>query len=90
MSDDIFDFGFTAVSESELQDHTEAEKLRSELASEGGRADRLYEAITPLLDNLKKNPENEYILWPNRLEKEFKFSSFLEELKTLKFPFEIK
>jgi hypothetical protein len=80
MSDDIFDFGFTAVSESELQDHTEAEKLRSELASEGGRADRLYEAITPLLDNLKKNPENEYILWPNRLEKVLEFEKRLRAI----------
>ena len=29
----------------------------------------LYNAILPLLSNLKKNPEKEYILWPNRTEK---------------------
>jgi len=29
----------------------------------------LYNAITPLLNNLKANPEKEYILWPNRTEK---------------------
>ena len=29
----------------------------------------LYNAILPLLSNLKQNPEKEYILWPNRLEK---------------------
>ena len=58
MSDDLlkFDFGFTAVDESEL------EELEDKL-------NKLYNAILPLLTNLKKNPEKEYILWPNRTEK---------------------
>jgi len=29
----------------------------------------LYNAILPLLSNLKANPEKDYIYWPNRTEK---------------------
>jgi hypothetical protein len=29
----------------------------------------LFNAITPLLNNLKANPEKEYIKWPNRVDK---------------------
>ena len=42
------------------------------------KIDRLYNAITPLLNNLKKNPEKDYILWPNRLEKVEQFESMLQ------------
>ena len=41
------------------------------------RLDRLYNAITPLLNNLKANPEKEYILWPNRVEKVEQFETLL-------------
>jgi hypothetical protein len=34
-------------------------------------------AILPLLNNLKSNPEKEYILWPNRLTKVEEFESQL-------------
>ena len=33
------------------------------------KLDKLYNAITPLLNNLKANPEKEYIKWPNRVDK---------------------
>ena len=73
MSDDIFDFGFTVVDESEL----EAVKKTQDTANDAeqlatttqDKLDKLYNAITPLLNNLKKNPEKEYILWPNRVDK---------------------
>jgi hypothetical protein len=73
MSDDIFDFGFTAVDEDELQAVQSVRQEASE-ASETADAvqaklDKLYNAVTPLLTNLKKNPEKEYIYWPNRKEK---------------------
>ena len=38
------------------------------------------EAITPLLNNLKKNPEKEYILWPNRIEKVEAFEDHLYKI----------
>ena len=70
---DKFDFGFTAVDENELE---AVQKTSSKLESTSTKAseledklNNLYNAILPLLSNLKKNPEKEYILWPNRTEK---------------------
>ena len=68
-----FDFGFTAVDENELE---AVQKTSSKLEATGNKAseledklNKLYNSILPLLTNLKKNPEKEYILWPNRTEK---------------------
>ena len=71
---DIFDFGFTAVDEEELE---VVQKTTTTATSTQDKLDRLYNAITPLLNNLKKNPEKEYILWPNRLNKVEEFESHL-------------
>ena len=84
MSDDIFDFGFTAVDESEL----EAVKKTQDTANDAehlatttqDKLDKLYNAITPLLNNLKKNPEKEYILWPDRLAKVEAFEDSLQAI----------
>lgn len=70
---DIFDFGFTAVNEDELQS-VQAATVAAATSTETAvitqeRLDKLYNSILPLLTNLKKNPEKEYILWPNRVEK---------------------
>lgn len=82
--DDIFDFGFTAVDEDELQAVQQTAALASDaeqLASTTQeRLDRLYNAIVPLLNNLKKNPEKEYILWPNRLAKVEAFETQLQSI----------
>ena len=75
MADDLlkFDFGFTAVDESELEAVQEVSKKASSTEAEvkalENKINNLYNAILPLLTNLKKNPEKEYILWPNRTEK---------------------
>lgn len=75
MADDLlkFDFGFTAVDESELeavqQITTKASSTEAEVKVLEDKLNNLYNAILPLLSNLKKNPEKEYILWPNRTEK---------------------
>lgn len=74
MVDDIFDFGFTAVTEDELETVQVTQK-KAESTDE--RLNSLYNAIVPLLNNLKKNPEKEYILWPNRLEKIEEFEARL-------------
>ena len=91
MSDDIFDFGFTVVDESEL----EAVKKTQDTANDAeqlainrletikgvqAKLDKLYNAITPLLNNLKKNPEKEYILWPNRVDKVEQFEDVLRKI----------
>ena len=71
---EIFDFGFTAVDEEELE---VVQKTTTTATSTQDKLDRLYNAVTPLLNNLKKNPEKEYILWPNRLNKVEEFESHL-------------
>ena len=70
---DQFDFGFTAVDENELE---AVQKLSSEASTVAASAEqneeklnKLYNAILPLLSNLKANPEKDYIYWPNRTEK---------------------
>ena len=84
MSDDIFDFGFTAVDEEELEAVQAAKQQASAVESTAtatqDKIDRLYNAITPLLNNLKKNPEKEYILWPDRLAKVEAFETHLQSI----------
>ena len=75
MSDNLldFDFGFTAVDENELEAvqkaTTKVESTSSKAEDLEEKLNKLYNAILPLLTNLKKNPDKEYILWPNRTEK---------------------
>ena len=84
MSDDIFDFGFTTVDETELeavQKATETAASASSTAEEmQAKIDKLYNAIIPLLNNLKANPEKEYIYWPNRIDKVEQFETHLYDI----------
>jgi hypothetical protein len=84
MSDDLFDFGFTIVDENELevvqQATQQVETVSSNVQSTQERLDRLYNAIQPLLNNLKQNPEKEYILWPNRLDKIEQFETHIQNI----------
>tara|TARA_B100000131_G_scaffold291803_1_gene305664 strand:- start:2228 stop:2491 length:264 start_codon:yes stop_codon:yes gene_type:complete len=84
MSDDIFDFGFTAVDENELEAVQKATTAATQIADTAtttqDRLDKLYNAMTPLLNNLKKNPEKEYILWPDRLAKVEAFEDHLQKI----------
>ena len=81
---DLFDFGFTAVDETELNSYQQAEAkvedAEEEALAASEKIDKLYNAIQPLLNNLKANPEKEYILWPKRLEKVEQFEKFLYEI----------
>jgi hypothetical protein len=82
--DDIFDFGFTAVDEAELEAVQQATASASQTAQTAeelqAKIDKLYNSIVPLLTNLKKNPEKEYILWPNRLAKVEEFETYLQKI----------
>lgn len=83
---DFFDFGFTAVDEEDLQTvqavTSAAKAVEQEAKDVQDRLDRLYNAITPLLNNLKKNPEKEYILWPDRLRKVEQFEDYIQQIYT--------
>lgn len=76
-----FDFGFTAVDENELEAvqkvTTEASDASASLQETEEKLNKLYNSILPLLTNLKKNPEKEYILWPNRVEKIEQFEDLI-------------
>ena len=79
MSLDDFDFGFSIVDENELEAVTKVESKLQETSSSvqaataevktiQAKMDKMYNAVIPLLNNLQKNPEKEYIYWPNRKE----------------------
>lgn len=72
------DFGFSLVSEAELKAHEEMLKKKVEEQSKvvakatteaQTKLEALRDMIMPLLNNLAKGPDKEYILWPNRAEK---------------------
>lgn len=79
-----FDFGFTAVDEDELE-AVQAVTQKAEASSQTvnqleDKIDKLYNAIIPLLTNLKKSPEKGYIYWPNRTSKIEQFETVLQKI----------
>ena len=84
MADDIFDFGFTVVNEDELEVAQKATKpataATATAKSTDDKLNKLYNAMIPLLTNLKANPEKDYILWPKRLEKVEAFEDMLQKI----------
>lgn len=84
MSNEIFDFGFTTVDENELEAIQQAQEQVSNVTEESSKAkeklDKLYNAFIPLLNNLKQNPQKEYIYWPNRLDKIEQFESHIQSI----------
>jgi phage terminase Nu1 subunit (DNA packaging protein) len=79
-----FDFGFSTVSADEIPNEklgTEVEQLQAELAEAKAKTTAVINAVMPLLNNLAKNPENEYILWPNRVAKIDEFKKKLISLQ---------
>jgi len=73
MDDINFDFGFTAVDEDELETVQVLAQKSQETSQTAqqmeDKLNKLYNAVLPLLSNLKKNPEKDYIYWPHRTEK---------------------
>lgn len=82
MSNDIFDFGFTAVDENELEVTKQVDVAYKQVQEQEDKLNRLYNAILPLLANLKKNPEKEYIKWPNRVKKVEEFEALIAKIIT--------
>ena len=86
MSDNLldFDFGFTAVDENELEAvqkaTTKVESTSSKAEDLEEKLNKIYNAILPLLSNLKKKPEKEYIRWPNRTEKIEEFEDHISAI----------
>ena len=86
MSNVDFDFGFTAVTEEELDVVIEAKETAvmktAGLDKTQEKCATLYNMIKPLLNNLAKNPEKDYIHWPGKLrsKKIEEFSDKLDEV----------
>lgn len=84
-----FDFGFSAVSEDELkayerelsqqvvQKDSELEQLSKTYEE---KLNTLYGMVMPLLKNLAKDPDKEYILWPDRHKKVTEFIKQVEKV----------
>lgn len=77
---DFFDFGFTAVDENELEAVQQAQKVAVEAEGNADKLNQLYNAILPLLSNLKANPDKDYIYWPNRVEKVEQFEDYIRKI----------
>jgi len=79
-----FDFGFTAVDADELEVVREAKQVAETTSataeSNAAKAQLIYDAVVPLLNNLKANPEKDYIYWPNRYEKLDAFADKLHQI----------
>jgi|TARA_R110000822_G_scaffold247061_1_gene375123 hypothetical protein len=75
-----FDFGFTLVDEADLDVSKELASATATSTSAQDKLDTLYNAITPLLNNLKANPEREYIKWPNRVDKVEAFETHIQKI----------
>ena len=84
-----FDFGFTAVSEDELKTierELEAKvadrdtQLKQVAASYEEKLKTLYKMVMPLLNNLAKDAEKDYIYWPGRQKKMQEFIKQVESL----------
>lgn len=76
-----FDFGFTAVTEDELtavRQNAELAQVATAAAQDATKkAETMYKMIVPLLDNLAKDPQKDYIYWPNRQDKIKQFKAQL-------------
>ncbi len=83
------DFGFSAVSEDELK--ANENKLKEHLSIKSSelqnvsntyeqKLEALYKQIMPLLINLQKNPDKEYVFWPHRAEKIKEFIKKIDDI----------
>lgn len=71
--DTDFDFGMDFADD--LQEVVADQSIKTNIAE--AKAQKMYDMIMPLLNNLKKNPEKPNIVWPDR---EKKIDLFIEKL----------
>ncbi len=86
-----FDFGFSVVDADEL-DVVQSVRQEVQQASDSSaewqdqadewksKANAIYDAVIPLLNNLQSNEEKEYIYWPNRTVKIDQFKLKLQQV----------
>jgi hypothetical protein len=78
------DFGFTHVDESDLPSTKAIAAARDEVVKtrieQSNKLEDVMDEIKKFLDNLKLNPEKEFIKWPNRVDAINKFWAKLNNL----------
>jgi len=79
-----FDFGFTAMDETELDAvqtvTAQVEASAGEVEKLQSKVTQLRNAIEPLLKNLEMNPDKAYIHWPDRTVKVKAFRAHLDKI----------
>lgn len=82
MTEEMNDFGFIAVTEDEVNsvETEKSEALQEQLNLLDKRLNAMYDAVLPLLDNLRKNPDADYIYWPDRVPKVDEFQQKLSDI----------
>jgi|TARA_R110000796_G_scaffold3035_2_gene11545 hypothetical protein len=86
-----FDFGFSVVDEQELEavqkvqtaaaaSDSSSKEWQAQADEWKSKAEAMYAAFMPLLDNLASNEDKEYIYWPNRSLKIDQFKLKLQQL----------
>jgi len=60
------DFGFTAATEEELAEPLVSDARAATVEELKAKLLEVEKLVMPLLVNLMKNPEKEYLKWPNR------------------------
>lgn len=84
--EDIFDFGFTVVGADELDEVKDTQEEYGSLNKTlQERLTLMHDAIQPLLNNLKANPEKDYIKWngAERIEKIEQFQKYINTLMNI-------
>lgn len=83
---DNFDFGFSFATEEELSQpkvqtvQTELDDVAQTKEKLEKKIQTLEKMIMPLLENLKKDPDKEYVKWPNRTEQINKFIQSIQKV----------
>ena len=82
--DTSFDFGFSAVDESELESIKILEQKAADTETAANvsqnKLEAMYKLIVPLIDNLMKDPDKSYIYWPDR---QAKLQAFKKKLQSV-------
>jgi hypothetical protein len=84
-----FDFGFSAVTEDELKQYekqqindlsNQHQAVALDAKAYKDKLNMMHAMILPLIANLSKDPQKEYILWPGRDKKLAEFKKKLDAL----------
>ena len=78
MKKEIFEFDFGMDFADDLQEVVADQSIKANAAE--AKAQKMYDMIMPLLNNLKKNPDKPNIVWPDRQKKIDEFIKKLDDV----------